>query len=97
MAGERFATWWLSGQGLVIEGANVRVDGGEIDIVAGDGDLRVVVEVRTVSSGEDPIDAVGEAKRARVRRLASSVRAQRVDFLGIAFRADAVVVHWVPG
>jgi hypothetical protein len=59
--------------------------------------MRVAVEVRAVSSGDDPIDAIDGAKRARVRRLASAVGARRVDFIGIAFRDDAAIVHWVPG
>lgn len=70
--------------------------GGEIDILARDTTRRVVVEVRAVTGDGDPIDAVDPGKRARVRRLAASVGADRVDYLGIGFRAWGVEVHWVP-
>jgi Holliday junction resolvase-like predicted endonuclease len=70
------------------------VDGGEIDLIAYDHGQRVVVEVRTVTGGIDPIDAIGMAKRRRVRHLAG---AARVDFVGVRLGTDDVLVHWVPG
>lgn len=45
--GERVAAHRLEAAGLQIVGRNVRVPGGEIDIVARDGDDLVFVEVRT--------------------------------------------------
>ncbi|MFZ0013067.1 MAG: YraN family protein [Acidimicrobiia bacterium] len=96
-AGERIAVWWLTTFGLDIETRNLAVDGGEIDIVARDGASRVVVEVRTITGPGDPIDAVGRSKRAHVASLAAQVGARRVDFVGVALRADAIEVHWVPG
>ncbi len=77
---------------------NVEVDGGEIDILARDGSVSVVVEVRTTTGDlADPIDAVNHGKRIRVRRLARAVRATRVDFVGVGIGSQGVVVHWVPG
>jgi Holliday junction resolvase-like predicted endonuclease len=76
---------------------NLEVPRGEIDLVVDDRGARVVVEVRTVRGTGDPIDAVGEGKRRKVRSLASNVGATRVDFLGVALRGDAVEFHWVPG
>ncbi len=77
---------------------NLEVDGGEIDILARDGDARVVIEVRTITGDlADPIDAVDHRKRTRVRRLAHAVRATRVDFVGVGLGDGGVVVHWVPG
>jgi Holliday junction resolvase-like predicted endonuclease len=70
---------------------------GEIDLVAIDRGQRVAVEVRTVTAEGDPIDAVGHSKRKRVRRLAGSIGAARVDFIGVRLGAGDVVVHWVPG
>lgn len=76
---------------------NVEVAGGEIDLIMSDHDRRVAVEVRTVSGGGDPIDAIGEEKRRHVRRLAGKAGVSRVDFLGVGFRSWGVEVHWLPG
>ena len=96
-AGERFAVWWLAGQGLSVRGRNLEIEGGELDILACDGSTRVAVEVRTITGPGDPIDAVDCSKRAHVRRLAGSVGVTRVDFIGIGFRPWGVEVHWLPG
>lgn len=91
------AAWWLTEHDLQIEATNVVIDGGEIDIIARDGPTIVVVEVRTITGTGDPIDAVPDEKRRRVRRLAGGVRAGRVDFVGVAVRPSAIEFHWVPG
>jgi Holliday junction resolvase-like predicted endonuclease len=70
---------------------------GEIDLIAFDGRARVVVEVRTITGPGDPIEAVDHTKRSRVGRLAARLGADRVDFLGVAVRPDAMEMHWVPG
>jgi Holliday junction resolvase-like predicted endonuclease len=76
---------------------NVESDGGEIDLLMSDGGTRVVVEVRTITTGGDPVDAVGLEKRRVVRRLAGRLGAGRVDFLGVSFQNWGAEVHWVPG
>jgi Holliday junction resolvase-like predicted endonuclease len=81
----------------VLVARNVEIGGGEIDLLMSDDSTRVAVEVRTVTGEGDPIDAIDDAKRGRVRRLAGMVRASRVDYLGIGFRVWGVEVHWVPG
>jgi len=75
----------------------VVLEDGEIDLLALDHGVKVAVEVRTVTGGDDPIDAIGPDKRQRVQRLARQVRAQRVDFVGVRLDQDGVVFHWVPG
>jgi putative endonuclease len=95
--GESIAAGFLTAHGLEIVARNFVVDGGEIDLIANDNGRRVVVEVRTVTGGIDPIDAVGPDKRRRVRRLAGAIRASRVDFVGIRLGVEDVLVHWVPG
>ena len=75
----------------------MKVDEGEIDILALDGSTRVVVEVRAVTGGGDPIDAVHLEKRRRVNQLARQVGAARVDYIGVRIAHDAAVFHWVPG
>jgi putative endonuclease len=96
-AGELIAARFLEGHGLTVLARNVRVDGGEIDLLALDSGARVAVEVRTITGSGDPVDAVGHGKRRRVRRLGSRAGAVRVDFLGVRLGRDDVVVHWVPG
>lgn len=100
--GETVAARFLRSHGLQVVARNVEIDRvdsirGEIDLIATDDGARVVVEVRTVTAEGDPIDAVGAAKRHRVRALAGSVGASRVDFVGVRLGADDVLVHWVPG
>ena len=96
-AGERIAGWFLTDHGLNVLAHNVEVRRGELDLLAVDGDVRVVVEVRTITGQGDPIDAVGPAKRRRVTALARRIGATRVDFLGVRIGPQDVLVHWVPG
>jgi len=95
-AGEALAAWFLAEHGLAVVDTNLAVGKGEIDILARDGPQRVVVEVRTRTGGGDPIDAADDEKRRRVRRLASRIGADRVDFVGIRMAPEALEVHWVP-
>lgn len=71
--------------------------GGEIDILARDGETRVAVEVRTTTGRSDPIDALDESKRSRVARLGAIAGADRVDLVGIGVRLEGLDIHWVPG
>jgi putative endonuclease len=91
--GEQVAERHLVAVGFTILERNWRCAAGEIDIVARDGDVLVVCEVKTRSSVEYglPLEAVTQAKARRLRRLAalwlqqSSVRAAavRVDVVGV--------------
>lgn len=70
--GETLATRYLVGQGMRLLACNWRCSEGEIDLVLRDGDVLVVVEVKTrtdVSHGT-PHEAVDDAKLERLRRLA---------------------------
>jgi len=96
-AGERIGAWFLTSHGLAVTNTNVNVDRGELDLIGWDGDQLVVTEVRSVSSGIDPIDAIDAAKRRRVERLANKLGADRVDYLGVGFTDTHVDFHWVPG
>jgi Holliday junction resolvase-like predicted endonuclease len=96
-AGERFAALWLTDHGLVELGRNVTVAGGEIDLIMSDHGSRVAIEVRSVSTGDDPIDAVDPKKRAHVARIAARANVSRVDLVGVGFRPWGIEIHWVPG
>ena len=70
--GEEVAAAHLVAAGLTIVARNWRCRDGEVDIVALDGDVLVMCEVKTrrgVGFGT-PLDAVTPAKAARLRRLA---------------------------
>ncbi|MDA5281761.1 YraN family protein [Streptomyces sp. Isolate_45] len=70
--GEDLAARALTRAGMTVIARNWRCRGGEVDIVARDGDALVVCEVKTrrVGNFEHPLAAVRAAKAARLRRLA---------------------------
>jgi putative endonuclease len=86
--GEQVAAAYLVDAGLTIVERNWRCADGEIDIVALDGAVLVIVEVKTRSSVAygDPAEAVSPAKAARLRRLALRWIAER--------REDAPPGYW---
>ncbi|HEX6221467.1 MAG TPA: YraN family protein [Acidimicrobiia bacterium] len=96
-AGESIASQWLAGRGFVVERRNVTLGDGEIDLIVRDGDIRVAVEVRTITGPGDPIDAVDSAKRLHVAALARRIGATRVDLIGVGLRRWGIELHWVPG
>jgi putative endonuclease len=70
--GEQAAVTYLEGCGFRILDRNWRCADGEIDIVAVERHTFVVCEVKTRSGTRygTPLEAVGRAKQARLRRLA---------------------------
>jgi Holliday junction resolvase-like predicted endonuclease len=76
--------------------SNLRVPGGELDLLAIDDGVRVVVEVRSRIGGPDPADAANPGKRARVASLARRAGATRVDVIGIRADRSGFDLHWVP-
>ncbi len=85
--GEDLATSHLRSQGMAILARNWRCDIGEIDIVARDGDVLVVCEVKTRSRTDygTPFDAISAAKADRLLRLACVLGARQPD----AIRRDS--------
>lgn len=73
--GEDLACQWLMAKGLDILHRNWRTGRDEIDIVAREGGILVVVEVKTRSSAHwgDPELAVGPAKRRHLLRAANEL------------------------
>jgi putative endonuclease len=70
--GEDAAVALLRKRGYVIVGRNVRMPGGEIDVVARDGEVVVFVEVKARDSRRfgSALSAVDARKRRTLRRLA---------------------------
>jgi putative endonuclease len=103
--GERVAAAHLVDAGMAIVERNWRCDIGEIDIVARDGDTRVVCEVKTRRGKEfgSPLEKVTPDKAQRLRRLAARWIAQtgihpldvRIDIVAVVRspRGAAQVEH----
>ncbi len=103
--GERLAADHLRLAGMTVLDTNWRCPLGEIDIVARDGDVLVVCEVKTRSSTRrgHPLEAVTATKAARLRILAAAwIDARRVhpadvrvDLVGVVRprRGNASVEH----
>jgi putative endonuclease len=72
--GERLAADHLRAAGMTVLDRNWRCALGELDIVARDGDVLVVCEVKTRSSVRrgHPLEAVTAEKAARLRLLAAA-------------------------
>lgn len=72
-AGEEAAAALLEAHGYRIVGRNVRLPGGEIDIIARDGDTVVFVEVKARASASfgSAVGAVDARKRATLRACAN--------------------------
>jgi putative endonuclease len=72
-SGEDAAVALLLGRGYQIVGRNVRLPGGEIDVVARDGEMVVFVEVKARESRRfgTAVGAVGARKRSTLRKLAA--------------------------
>jgi putative endonuclease len=83
--GEQAAVSYLEGCGFRILDRNWRSADGEIDIVAVERHTFVVCEVKTRSGTRfgTPLDAVGSAKRRRLRRLAARFDQIRIDVVGL--------------
>jgi putative endonuclease len=101
--GEELAARHLERLGLRVVGRNVRLPGGEIDLVAWEGDELVFVEVKTrIGDAETAPDvAVTAAKLARLERLAEAYVARegttsqdwRVDVVAVVLRRDGRIVQ----
>ena len=92
-AAEQAAARFLEGLDLRVVELDVRLPGGQVDIVAMDGDCLVIVEVKARSSHAFglPAEAVDYRKRARLRRLAAEY-CQAHPGLGRRLRVDVVAV-----
>ena len=98
--GEALAAAWLELCGHEVLGRNVRLGGVEVDLVAGAGDARVVVEVklrgRTDYGGA--ASAVDHAKRGRLLRAARALAqrgapAVRIDVITIETGDDGFTLR----
>ncbi|MFJ2810696.1 YraN family protein [Kitasatospora sp. NPDC087271] len=101
--GERVAARRLTEAGLRILDRNWRCVEGELDIVALDGDTVAVCEVKTRSERgfQQPSEAIGQAKAARLQRLAERWMAERwpghfARLAGPGYDPGPTDPHWPP-
>jgi putative endonuclease len=73
LLGEQLAARHLERLGFEVVARRHRTRFGELDLVCSDGDLLVFVEVKTRRAGPTgPWEALGDGKRAQVRRMAAA-------------------------
>ena len=96
---EDIAANFLAGQGLEVLLRNYRRRSGELDVVARDGDVLVVVEVRTRSTEEfgGAAASVDGWKQHKIVRATTQLLQQRKDLARLRVRFDVVVVHSADG
>jgi putative endonuclease len=93
--GERRAAWFYRLRGFRIVARNVRLQRGEIDLVARRGRLLVVAEVKTrqsLAAGEG-FEAVGREKQLQLIRLADAYLA-REQPREVMLRYDVLSLFW---
>ncbi len=98
--GEALAAAHLQRLGFSVLGRNVRSGAGEIDLIAYDGRTLAFVEVKTRSARVAdagrappvPLERVGAAQRARLRRLALGWLRERPRPIAAELRFDAIGV-----
>ena len=96
LRGEELAVRYLRRQGCVIVARDVRLPGGEIDIVAVQQRTLLFVEVKTRSfliEGESIGTAVSDDKERRITRAAYAFL-KRHRLLDYPMRFDVITVYW---
>jgi putative endonuclease len=89
---------YLRRQGMLIVARQLRLDWGEIDLIAVDGRTVVFVEVKTRRSHDagHPLEAVTFEKQKRLTRLALAYL-RRHHLLECSARFDVVAITWPTG
>jgi putative endonuclease len=91
--GEDIAAKYLTEQGMEVLDRNWRRRGGEIDLIAADGEIIVFCEVKTrrTNAFGSGVEAVTALKSRRLRRLAAAWLAEHGEH-GLRIRFDVVSV-----
>jgi len=92
--GEELACVFLKKQGYKILGQNFRTRGGEIDVIAKEGEMVVFVEVKTRISTEfgSPEEAIDERKQYKLAMTAEAYLAAH-DLYEADYRIDAIGIE----
>lgn len=88
----------LQSHGYRIQARNLRLEAGEVDLLATRGGSPVIVEVKTViDRGEHPLARIDDDKAERLWRLSQSCGAHGVLLVGVRLGSTAVRVLCLPG
>lgn len=90
---EQFATLALRLKGYRILARNFRCKAGEIDIIAAQGDLVAIIEVKRRPTVDAAIDAVGFDSRRRIANAADFWLSRRADAARLSLRFDVMAVR----
>lgn len=92
---EDLAAEFLRAQGCEILLRNFRRRLGELDLVARDGGVLVIAEVRTRARGQfgTAAESVDRRKQRRITRAAMQLLQQRAELARLPARFDVIVVH----
>lgn len=89
---EVVAAVWLIAKGWRILGFRLKAREAEIDLLARKGQVLAVVEVKSRSTLEAALAAVGPDQQARLRRAGRTIAARRPDLAGLSVRLDMVAL-----
>lgn len=89
---EWIALLWLMLKGWRILGFRLKTPQAEIDILALRGPVLAVVEVKSRTSLEAALEAVGPDQRERLRRAGQTLASRRPDLAGRAVRLDLIAL-----
>lgn len=89
---EWIAAAWLMLKGYQILGFRLKTRGVEIDILARQGDMAVIVEVKRRSTIEAALNAVENQQLQRLREAGAALLRQRPSLAGLRLRIDTVAL-----
>ena len=97
--GERVAAGFLERHGFPIVATNAFVGHDEIDIIYRGDEGLVAVEVKTVSDGSDPLDALTDAKMRRLQRAVAGYVSPivAIEAIGITIWDGIAEIRWLRG
>jgi putative endonuclease len=99
LRGEDVAVAFLARRGVRVLATNVFVDRDEIDIVYRGSKGFVAVEVKTVSGGTEPFEALTDEKMRRLRRAIAGYGRPIValDAIGVTIGVSGAEIRWLRG
>jgi putative endonuclease len=90
---EWLATWYLRLKGFRLVARDVRLPGGEIDLVLRRGRLLVLVEIKARAPGTEIEAAIGERQWRRIAAAAEQFCARRPGYAELDRRFDALFLE----
>lgn len=102
--GEELASRFLVSRGMKVLAANYRLPIGEIDILAEEGDILVIVEVKTKTNASYGLakEEVDWRKQRKLKNLARALsvkysdRPIRIDVIGIDYQDGVPKIEYIP-